>query len=71
MLTLGWSDGFRFAPIYFVMLSSAKQANRFCKMNENLSKRTPGYKCRMEALSRKPDTVVNFFMSVILLDEQN
>ncbi|TVX96437.1 hypothetical protein FPZ49_35350, partial [Paenibacillus cremeus] len=26
MLTLGWSDGFSFAPIDFVMLSSAKLA---------------------------------------------
>lgn len=28
MLTLGWSDGFSFAPIDFVMLSSAKMSNR-------------------------------------------
>ncbi|HFI0172057.1 TPA: transposase [Streptococcus suis] len=58
MLTLGWSDGFSFAPIDFVMLSSAKLANRFCEMKERLSKRTQGYKRRIEALSRKPDAVV-------------
>ncbi|WP_339371121.1 IS4 family transposase [Paenibacillus elgii] len=57
MLTLGWSDGFSFAPIDFVMLSSAKLANRFCEMKERLSKRTQGYKRRMEAFSRKPDAV--------------
>ncbi|CCC83526.1 transposase IS4 family protein [Paenibacillus polymyxa M1] len=28
MLTLGWSDGFSFAPLDFVMLSSAKITNR-------------------------------------------
>jgi hypothetical protein len=58
MLTLGWSDGFSFAPIDFVMLSSAKLANRFCEMKEHLSKSTHGYKRRMEALFRKPDAVV-------------
>ncbi|TMV51292.1 transposase [Paenibacillus mesophilus] len=58
MLTLGWSDGFSFAPIDFVMLSSAKLTNRFCEMKERLSKRTQGYKRRMEAFSRKPDAVV-------------
>jgi hypothetical protein len=58
MLTLGWSDGFSFAPIDFVMLSSAKIANRFCEMKASLSKRTQGYKRRLEAFSRKPDAVV-------------
>ncbi|TVY07048.1 IS4 family transposase [Paenibacillus cremeus] len=58
MLTLGWSDGFSFAPIDFVMLSSAKLANRFCEMKEQLSKRTQGYKRRLEAFSRKPDAVM-------------
>ncbi|SFL03425.1 IS4 family transposase [Brevibacillus centrosporus] len=57
MLTLGWSDGFSFAPIDFVMLSSAKMANRICEMNGNLSKRSHGYKRRMEAFSRKPEAV--------------
>jgi hypothetical protein len=60
MLTLGWSDGFSFAPIDFVMLSSAKIANRLCKMKEGLSKRSRGYKRRLEAFSRKPDAVVDF-----------
>ncbi|SEP02137.1 DDE superfamily endonuclease [Paenibacillus sophorae] len=58
MLTLGWSDGFSFAPLDFVMLSSAKLANRICEMASNLSKRSVGYKRRMEAFSRKPDAVV-------------
>lgn len=58
MLTLGWSDGFSFAPLDFVMLSSAKITNRLCEMTSNLSKRSHGYKRRMEAFSRKPDAVV-------------
>ncbi len=58
MLTLGWSDGFSFAPIDFVMLSSAKLTNRFSEMKEQLSKRTQGYKRRLEAFSRKPEAVV-------------
>ncbi|WP_182540714.1 IS4 family transposase [Fontibacillus panacisegetis] len=58
MLTLGWSDGFSFAPLDFVMLSSARLANRLCEMAANLSKRSNGYKRRMEAFSRKPDAVV-------------
>ncbi|WP_179036839.1 IS4 family transposase [Paenibacillus sp. URB8-2] len=58
MLTLGWSDGFSFAPLDFVMLSSAKLANRICEMTSKISKRSAGYKRRMEAFSRKPDAVV-------------
>nr|WP_202895077.1 aldehyde dehydrogenase family protein [Paenibacillus sp. 23TSA30-6] len=58
MLTLGWSDSFSLAPLDFVMLSSVKLANRLCEMASNLSKRSSGYKRRMEALSRKPDAVV-------------
>jgi hypothetical protein len=59
MLTLGWSDGFSFAPLDFVMLTSAKLENRFCEMKENLRKHSQGYKRRLEAFSRKPDAVVN------------
>lgn len=59
MLTLGWSDGFSFAPIDFVMLSSAKLVNRICEMNQHLSKRSQGYKRRIEAFSRKPDAVAD------------
>jgi hypothetical protein len=65
MLTLGWSDGFSFAPIDFVMLSSAKLANRLCAMNEQLTKRSHGYKRRMEAQSRKPDAVVGMIQRAL------
>ncbi|SEO57659.1 DDE superfamily endonuclease [Paenibacillus sophorae] len=59
LLTLGWSDGFSFAPLDFVMLSSAKLANRICEMTSKISKRSMGYKRRMESFSRKPDAVVS------------
>ncbi len=65
MLTLGWSDGFSFAPIDFVMLSSAKITNRFCEIKDNLSKRTQGYKRRLEAFTRKPDAVVELLKRAI------
>lgn len=58
-LTLGWSDGFSFAPLDFVMLSSAKLANRFSEMVSHLSKRSHGYKRRMESFSCKPDAVAD------------
>lgn len=58
MLTLGWSDGFGFAPLDFVMLSSAKLANRLGEMNEQVSKRSHGYKRRNESFPRKPDAVI-------------
>jgi len=65
MLTLGWSDGFSFAPVDFVMLSSAKAKNRLCEMHENLDKRTNGYKRRAEALQRKPDAVIQMLQNAL------
>jgi len=58
LLTLGWSDGYSFAPIDFTLMSSAKAKNRLCEMQEDLDKRTIGYKRRMEAMNPKPDAVV-------------
>lgn len=65
LLTLGWSDGFSFAPIDFVMHSSAKKENRYCEMRENLDKRTHGYNRRNEALQKKPDTVVQMLQNAL------
>ncbi|MEA4902956.1 transposase [Desulfitobacterium sp.] len=58
LLTLGWSDGYSFAPIDFTLMSSAKAKNRLCEMREDLDKRTTGYKRRMESMIRKPDAVI-------------
>lgn len=65
MLTLGWSDGFSFLPIDFTMLSSAKQSNRLCEMKEDLDKRTHGYKRRQEALTKKPDALVQMVTNAL------
>lgn len=65
MLTLGWSDGFSFAPIDFVMLSSAKLVNRICEMKEHIYKRSHGYKRSLEALTRKPDAVVDLLQRAL------
>jgi hypothetical protein len=54
LLTLGWSDGYSFAPVDFALLSSAKQNNRFCEIDSSIDKRTSGYKRRMEAIQSKP-----------------
>lgn len=59
LLTLGWSDGFSFAPIDFVMLSSAKLVNRVNEMATTITKRCHGYKRRVEALTRKPDAALD------------
>ncbi|KJR45598.1 hypothetical protein UF75_4033 [Desulfosporosinus sp. I2] len=58
LLTLGWSDGYSFAPIDFTLMSSAKDKNRLCEMRQDLDKRTVGYKRRMESMIRKPDAVI-------------
>lgn len=65
LLTLGWSDGYSFAPIDFTLMSSAKANNRFCEMREDLDKRSVGYKRRMEALSQKPDAVIQMLERAI------
>lgn len=58
LLTLGWSDGYSFAPIDFTLMSSTKANNRLCDMQDDLDQRTSGYKRRMEAMTSKPDAVV-------------
>lgn len=58
LLTLGWSDGFSFAPIDFVMLSSAKIMNRLTEMTTTITKRCHGYKRRVEALTQKPEAAL-------------
>jgi hypothetical protein len=58
LLTLGWSDGYSFAPLDFSMMSSAKEENRYNGIREGLDKRTCGFKRRVEAMLHKPDVVV-------------
>jgi hypothetical protein len=58
LLTLGWSDGYSFAPLDFAMMSSSMEENRYNGIRENLDKRLCGYKRRVEAMLHKPDVVV-------------
>ena len=58
LLTLGWSDGFSFAPLDFAMMSSAKENNRYNEVREGLDKRLCGYARRKEAMLHKPEVVV-------------
>jgi len=65
LLTLGWADGFSFAPIDFVLLSSAKAANRLTEMMSGITKRCHGYKRRIEALTRKPDAAIGLIQGAL------
>lgn len=49
LLTLGWSDGFSFLPLDFILCSSAKAEKRVQDIKKVLDKRTCGYKRRLEA----------------------
>ena len=49
LLTLGWSDGFSFLPLDFVLCSSAKADKRVQGIKKVLDKRSCGYKRRLEA----------------------
>jgi hypothetical protein len=57
MLTLGWSDGHTFIPTDFAMLSS--QTACLNGINENIDKRSLGYKRRLEAFKKAPDLIPN------------
>jgi hypothetical protein len=57
MLTLGWSDGATFVPISFSLLSSEKEKNRICGLNEDIDKRTNGYKRRREGIRKATDVL--------------
>lgn len=57
MLTLGWSDGNSFVPVAFSLLSSEKEQNRLCGMNESIDKRTTGYKRRRESTMKATDVM--------------
>ena len=50
LLALGWSDGFSFIPLSFVLLSSAKLRNRYQEADEDIDHRTNGWKARMAGI---------------------
>jgi len=64
MLTLGWTDGCTFIPIDFSLLSSHKGSNRLCEQNE-VDKRTNGFKRRQEALLEKPAAALKLLKNAL------
>lgn len=58
LLTLGWSDGYSFAPVGFNLLSSAKKSNRYQEISDKIDHRTNGYKARKESMLAKPDAAI-------------
>lgn len=65
MLTLGWSDGYSFVPTGFTLLSSAKEDNRYQDINDDIDKRTNGYKRRTEALLKKPEAAIRLIREAL------
>lgn len=65
MLTLGWSDGNTFIPLCFSLLSSAKKSNRYTEMNENIDKRTAGFRRRKESLLKSSETLLDLLQQAL------
>jgi hypothetical protein len=65
MLTLGWTDGYSFAPVDFDMLSSANEANRIQEASTDADKRTNGYKRRKAAISKKTEAAVQMVKNAL------
>lgn len=65
LLTLGWSDGNSFIPLAFNLLSSRTNENKLCPINENIDKRTNGYKSRKSALQKKTDAMINLLKEAV------
>ncbi|MCL1990731.1 MAG: transposase [Defluviitaleaceae bacterium] len=51
-LVLGWTDGASFVPVNFSLMASVKHLIK--GINEDIDKRTSGYKRRLEATASKP-----------------
>lgn len=52
LLTMGWSDGFTFVPLDFVLCSSTKESKRVQEIRKVPDKRSCGYKRRLEAITK-------------------
>ncbi len=55
------------APIDFAMLSSAKETNRYQEVNEDIDKRSHGYKRRKEARMREPEVALQLVKNALEL----
>lgn len=65
LLTLGWTDGYSFVPVGFNMLSSSKESNRYQGINENIDRRTNGFKARKNSLLSKPDAAIKLIQNAV------
>jgi len=65
LLALGWSDGFSFIPVSFVLLSSAKLRNRYQEADKDIDHRTNGWKARMESMLQKPEAALRMIESAL------
>ena len=65
LLTMGWSDGNSFIPVAFSLLSSKKEKNRINDIDEDIDKRTNGYKRRQEALKKATEVMFDLLEGAI------
>ncbi len=66
MLTLGWSDGTTFIPLNFSLLSSENEKNRINGMDEEIDKRSNGYKRRAESIRKATEVLIDLLNQVDL-----
>ena len=67
MLTLGWSDGFSFLPLDFILCSSAKAEKRVQESKKVLDKRTCGHRRRTEATTKSTEHLEGMVRRVLSL----
>ncbi len=65
MLTMGWSDGYSFIPLDFVLCSSANAKSRIQEVMKAVDKRTCGYKRRMEAIRKSTEPLAAILKRVL------
>lgn len=65
LLALNWSDGYSTVPVMFNMMASAKKDKRINEADPRIDKRTRGYKCRKEAVMRKPEASIEMIKKAL------
>ncbi|WP_054743325.1 hypothetical protein [Cellulosilyticum ruminicola] len=58
LLTLDWSDGYRFIPKGLNMISSAVKSNCYQEISEHTDHRTNAYKARLASMTPKTDAAI-------------
>ena len=65
LLTLGWSDGFSFLPLDFVLGSSANRKSRIHEAEKPIDKRTCGHRRRLEAVCKTTELLETMIKRVL------